>query len=82
MADGLFYQLDRQRDFGPELFMPHPKLGILAQYRVHLLMEAIPCLFLPWDREIRKMRGYRRFPLGQFLIAAIDARLGESAPGH
>ena len=54
--------------------MPRPKLGVLEQHRVDLLMEAIPRFFLSWDREVGKVLGQRGFPLGQFFIAAIEAQ--------
>ena len=62
--DGLFHQLDRQGNFGPKLLMPCPKLRVLEQHRVHLLMEAIPRFFLGRDLELRNMLGHGRFPLG------------------
>jgi hypothetical protein len=40
--DGLSDQGDRQRNFGPKLRMPCPKVRILEQHRVNLFMRAIP----------------------------------------
>ena len=73
VPDGRFDQLDRQGNFGPELLVPRPQLRVLEQHRVDLRMQAIPCLPCGGDPQLRKLLGHRRFPLGQFLIAAIEA---------
>ena len=64
-----------------ELVMPCSKLGILEQHRVDLLMQTIPRLFLARDLHVRNMLGHRGFPLGQFLIAAIQAQAQGKAHG-
>jgi hypothetical protein len=74
VPDGLLHQFHGQRDVGLKLRMPRPTLGILEQHRVHLRMEAIPCLVLSWDRELWEMLGHRGFPLREFLIPAIEAQ--------
>ena len=54
--------------------MPCPKFRILEQHRVHQLMQAIPCPFLGRHLELRNMLGHRGFPLGQFLVTAVQAQ--------
>jgi hypothetical protein len=69
--------------FGLKLLMSRPKLEVLEQHRVDLLMQAIPRLWLGRDLQGRNMLGHRRGPLGQLLIAAIQAQAqGESVPGR
>src|SRR6266576_945321 len=72
--DGLFDQLDRQGNFGLKLLVPRPTLGILEQHRVDLLMQAVPRFSLGRDFQLWKMLGHRGFPLGQLLIAPIQAQ--------
>jgi hypothetical protein len=49
VPDGLFDQFDCQRDFRPKLLMPRPKLGILKQHGIDLLMQVIPRFSLGRD---------------------------------
>jgi hypothetical protein len=74
VPDGLFDQLNRQRDFRPTRFMSRPTGGILEQHRVDLCMEAIAPLGIGRDLEVGTMLRPTGFPLGQFLIAAIQAQ--------
>jgi hypothetical protein len=74
VPDGCFDQFDGQRNCGLELFVPRPKLGILEPQGVALLMQAIPRLSGRRDREVGNMLGHIGVPLGQFLIAAIEAQ--------
>jgi hypothetical protein len=55
--------------------MSHPKLEILEQHRVDLLIQAIPSLCLGQDLRGGKMLGHRHVLLGQLLIAAIQAQI-------
>ena len=81
VPNGLFHQFDGHGNFGPKLLMPRPKLGILEQHRVHLLMQTIPCLFVGGNLQLRKMLRHTDFPLGQFLIAPIQAQPQREAYG-
>jgi site-specific DNA recombinase len=77
--DGFFHQVNGQDNFGPKLLMPRPKLGILEQHGVDLLMQAIPPLGVCRDLQIGKMLRHTRGPLGQFLVAAIEAQAQREA---
>jgi len=59
--------------------VPCPKLWVLEQHRVDLRMQTIPCLPFGGDLQLWKMRGQRGFPLGQFLIAAIEPQAQRKA---
>jgi site-specific DNA recombinase len=51
--DGLFNQFHREGNLGPKLLMPRPKLGVLEQRRIDLLMQAISRLGIRRDRQGR-----------------------------
>jgi hypothetical protein len=72
VPDGRFHQVARQGDFGPKLLVPRPKLGILEQDGVDLLMQTIPRLFVRRDLDVRKVLGHVSCPLSQFLVAPIQ----------
>src|SRR5882724_2897050 len=57
--DGLFDQVNRQRNFRPKLLLPCPKLGILEHDRGHLLMQAVPRFFVGREHQLWEMLGYR-----------------------
>ena len=72
--DGLFDQRDGQRKLGPKRLMARPKLGIRQQPGVHLLVQAVARRCVGRDLEVGKMLGHGGFPLGQLVIAAIQAQ--------
>ena len=80
VPNGLFDPFDGPRHFRLTLFVSPPKRGILEHHRIDLLRQAIPPLRIGRNLEGRKMLGHRGFPLGQFLIAAIQAQAQGEAP--
>jgi hypothetical protein len=79
--DGLFHQFNRQLDFRAKLCMPCPKVGILEQDGIDLRMQAIPLFGLGRDLHVGKVLGHRGVPLGQLLIATIEAQVHGEAHG-